>query len=81
MLPAAASVMIAAIVVTGRGERGLDRGHVVVRQHDRLAGLGAGDAGRVGQGERGDAGAGRGEQRVDVTVVAAGELHDLRCGR
>jgi hypothetical protein len=30
-----------------------------------------------GQAERDDAGAGAGQQRVDVAVVAAGELHDL----
>ena len=35
-----------------------------------------GDAGGVGQAEGRDAGAGRGQQRVDVPVVAAGELHD-----
>ena len=37
--------------------------------------------GESGSAERGDAGAGRGEQRVDVPVVAAGELDDLACGR
>ena len=37
-----------------------------------------GDARGVGQPEGGDAGAGRGEQRVDVAVVVAGELHDQR---
>ena len=51
-------------VVEGRRERVLD---------------GAGcDAGRIGQPERGDAGAGLDEQQVGVPVVAAGELHDLR---
>src|SRR5580693_6210059 len=34
----------------------------------------AGHPGRVGQPERRDAGAGRGEQRVYVAVVAAGEF-------
>ena len=34
-----------------------------------------------GQAEGGDAGAGGGEQRVDVAVVAAGELHHRRPGR
>ncbi len=63
-------------------ERGLDRGHVVVRQHDRVAGLGTGHARGVGQGEGRDPGAGGGQQRVHVTVVAAGELHhDAAAGR
>ena len=77
MLPAAASVMTAAMCGPSRGEGRLDRGDVVVGQHDRLAGRRAGHAGRVGQAEGGHAGAGGGEQRVDVPVVAAGELDDL----
>ena len=78
MLPAAASVIRQAISAAVLGERGLDRGEVVVGQHDRVGGRGAGDAGRV-RAARSVAtpGAGRGEQRVDVAVVAAGELHDL----
>ena len=51
---------------------------VVVRHDDRV-GDGAGcDAGRTGQPERRDPAPGRDEQRVEVPVVAAGELHDLR---
>ncbi len=65
-------------VVAVRGERGLDRGEVVVGQHDRLVRLRAGDARSVRQREGREARAGGGEQRVDVAVVAAGELHDLR---
>jgi hypothetical protein len=49
---------------------------VVVRQHDRVGGHRAGDAGRIGQPERSDTRAGRGEQRVDVPVITAGELHN-----
>ncbi len=64
--------------LTGVPVEGLvDRFEVVVRQHDRVAGLGAGDAGGVGQREGGDTGTGGGEQRVDVTVVTPGELDDL----
>ena len=37
--------------------------------------------GRVRQAEGGDAGAGRGQERVDVAVVAAGELHHLGAAR
>src|SRR5690606_5938103 len=50
--------------VTGRGERLLHGGHVVVRQHDRVAGGGLGDAGRVRQAQRGHARPGRGQQGV-----------------
>ena len=78
MLPAAASVITQAISVAALGEDRLDRGDVVVGQHDRVGGRARGDAGGVGQAEGGDAGAGRGQQRVDVAVVAAGELHDQR---
>ena len=78
---AAASVITQAISVAELGERRLDRGDVVVRQHDRVGGGRAGDARGVRQAERRDAGAGRGQQRVDVAVVAAGELDDLGCGR
>ena len=65
------------LAATG-GEELLDRGEVVVGQHDRLAGRGRRDTGGVGQREGRDAGAGLGQQRVDVAVVAAGELHDDR---
>ena len=82
MFAAAASVITQAISVAAGGERSLDRGHVVVRQHDRVAGLGAGHARGVGQGERRDPGAGGGQQCVHMTVVAAGELHhDAAAGR
>lgn len=60
-----------------RGEGRLDGDEVVVGQHDGVAGRRAGDPGRVGQAEGGDAGAGGGEQPVGVAVVAAGELDDL----
>lgn len=60
-----------------RGERLADRVQIVIRQHDGVARLCAGDARGVRQTEGGDAGAGRGEQRVDVPVVAPGELHHL----
>ena len=61
---------------TELGERGLDGGAVVVRQHDGVGGDVRGDARRLGEPQRDDAGAGLGEQRVDVAVVAAGELDD-----
>ncbi len=64
--------------LAGVGPEGrLDGGEVVVRQHDGVAGLGAGDARGVRQAEGGEAGTGGGQQRVHVAVVAAGELHDL----
>ena len=78
MLPAAASVMTQAISGTSGREGGLDGGQVVVGQHDRLGGRGRRHARAVRQPEGRDAGAGRREQRVDVAVVAAGELHDDR---
>ena len=53
------------------------RVEVVVRQDDGVGRAGTGDARGVRQAEGRDAGPGRGEQRVDVAVVAAGELHDL----
>ena len=59
-----------------RGEGGLDGGEVVVGQHQRLGGGGRGDAGGTGQRQGGDAGAGRGEEPVEVAVVAAGKLDD-----
>ena len=57
-------------------EGGLDGGQVVVGQHDRLGGRGRRHPRAVGQPEGRDSRAGRREQRVDVAVVAAGELHD-----
>ena len=53
------------------------RGEVVVGDHDRVGRGRTGDARGVRQAERRDAGPGRGQQRVDVAVVAAGELHHL----
>ena len=77
MLPAAASVITQAISVAVLGEGGLDRGEVVVGQHDRVGGAGAPvTPGVSGSANVATPGAGRGEQRVDVAVVAAGELHD-----
>lgn len=61
-----------------RGEGGPHGLQVVVRQHDRVAGLRARDPGGVRKTEGRDPGPGGGEQRVHVPVVAAGELHDLR---
>ena len=75
MLPGAASVIEAGDPVAVLGERLLDGGPVVVGQHQRQRGRGLGYAGSAGHRERGQPGAGRGEQRVDVAVVAAGELH------
>ncbi len=57
------------------GEHLLDRGPVVVGQHEGQRRRGLRDPGRAGHAERGEARAGRGQQRVDVAVVAAGELH------
>ncbi len=58
------------------GEHLLDRSPVVVGQHEGQGRRGLRDAGGAGHGERGEARPGRGQQRVDVAVVAAGELHD-----
>jgi hypothetical protein len=49
MLPGAASVMTQAISVAVARRTRPRRGDVVVRQHDRVGGRRAGDAGRVGQ--------------------------------
>ena len=58
-------------------EHGLgDRLDVVVRADDRVGGDGGRHAGRRRDRERREAGAGAREQRVDVAVVAAGELDD-----
>ena len=77
MFAAAASVMTAAISTRMRLERGPHGGDVVVRQDDDVAGGGGRHAGGVGQGEGGDARPGRRQQRVDMTVIAPGELDDL----
>ena len=63
-------------LVAANREGRLDRGEVVVGQHDRLGRRGGRNPGAVRQPERRDARARRGEQRVDMAVVAAGELHD-----
>ena len=76
MLPGAASVMRQAMRGAVGGEGGLDGVAVVVGQDDRLARGRGRDAAGAGDGQRRDAGARLGEQRVDVAVVAAGELHD-----
>ena len=76
MLPAAASVITRRSRRRARRTR-LHGGEVVVGQHDRVGGRGPGDARGVGQGERRHPGPGGGQQRVDVAVVAAGELDDL----
>ena len=77
MLPGLASVITAAIWSPNSVEGLLDRVDVVVRQHDRVGGGRTGDPRRGRQAQRRDAGAGVGEQRVDMAVVAAGELDDL----
>ena len=59
------------------GERGVERGEVVVRHDDRVGDGAGGHAGRTGQPERRDAAARLHEQRVEVAVVAARELDDL----
>ena len=60
------------------GERGRARAVRVVPRHDhRAARGGLRDAGRGGDPLRGQAGAGLGEQAVDVAVVGAGELQQL----
>ena len=61
-------------LIAARGERFADGGLVVVGKHDGVAGRGTGDAGRVRQAERRDAGPGRSQQGIDVAVIAAGEL-------
>ncbi len=61
-----------------RGERGPYRLDVVVRQHDRVAGLRTRHTRRVGQSEGRHARTGRGQQRVHMPVVAARELDHLR---
>ena len=60
-----------------RGHDGLDRRDVVEGGHERVGDRALGHAGRAGDAERRDAGAGRDEQRVGVAVVAAVELQDL----
>ena len=60
-----------------RGERGPHRLQVVVRQHDRVAGLRARHSRGVRQPEGRHPGTGRGQQRVHMAVVAAGELDHL----
>ena len=76
MLPAAASVMTQAISLAAGREDGLERVDVVVGDDEGLGGHLGGHAGRVGQGEGGDARARADEEGVDVAVVVAGELHD-----
>ena len=59
-------------------EDGVDRGGVVVGHDHRVGGGAFRDPRRPRDAERGDAAARRDEERIDVPVVAAGELHDLR---
>ena len=54
---------------------------IVVRHHDRVLRLCAGDSRGVRQRKCGEAGAGGREQRIHVAVVAALELDDLRPAR
>ena len=58
-------------------ERRLNRLDVVVGQHDCVSGSGSGDPGRGRQAEGRHPRTGVGQQRIDMAVVAAGELDDL----
>ncbi len=78
MFAAAASVMMHAICIAVGVERRFDRREIVVGHHDRVGGRGTGDSWRIGQRQRRETRPRRHEQRVDVAVVATGELHDLR---
>jgi hypothetical protein len=64
-------------VVAVLGEGGLDAGAVVERDHHRVGDGRGRDPRAPGEAERGDAAAGGHEQRIEVAVVAAGELQDL----
>ncbi|CAB4852207.1 unannotated protein [freshwater metagenome] len=64
-------------LVAVKRESRLNGRDVVVGQHDRVVRLGAGDTRGVGQGEGGQARSCSGQKGIDVTVVAASELHDL----
>ena len=59
-----------------RGEAGLDIGGVVVAGDLGVGGRARGHAGRGGHAAGQGAGAGRDQQRIDMSVVAAGELED-----
>ena len=59
----------------------VDRSRVVVRRDHRVGDGALGDARAPGQSECRDAAARRDEQGVDMTVVAPGELDDLRPAR
>ena len=78
MFAATGSTITAAISGPLRANAVVERGVVVVRHDDGVGDGALGDAGRAREPERGDAAARGDEQRVDVAVVAAGELHDLR---
>ena len=58
------------------GEGGGHRVRIVPRHDDRVGGLRAGHPGARGDPLRGEAGAGLGEEPVDMAVVGARELHD-----
>ena len=75
MLPGDASVITQAISSPCSAKACARRPRVVVGQHQRRGGRRRRDAGRAGHRQGGEAGAGLREQRVDVAVVAAGELH------
>ena len=77
MLPATASVMTQAISSPYSQEGGPHGGHVVVGQHDRVGGVAPVTPGCPGRPKVATPGAGGGQQRVDVAVVAAGELDHL----
>ena len=77
MFAAAASVMTAAISPGWAANAARTASMSLYGSTITSAVVAAGDAGRVGQRERGDPGTGRGQQRVDMAVVAPGELDDL----
>ncbi len=60
------------------GDPLVELGDLVVGHDHRVCDRPLGHAGGVGQAEGGDPAAPAGQQRVGVTVVAAGELHDAR---
>ena len=81
MLPTYGSTITAAIDRAFAANAASTASEVVVADDDRVARGAFGDAGRVGHAVGQRARAGRDQERIAVTVVAAGELHDLRAAR
>ena len=77
MLAAIGSTRIAAVCAPCSDNADVERADVVVRNHDRVGDGARGDARRSREAERRDAAPGLDEQRVEMAVIAAGELHDL----